>query len=170
MLAKMAESLEDSDHTSGQDRLIAEQARRRFREYNRRKRLGESLSPRQEALLTKAREACQFPGFIEQSRLSIGSILRVDLSRTCRLDWPPGPGGQTRRYSGAYRANPRKPGNQHAALGQDRGKVRQPFLSLGGPRQGHGQSGSRQRSQVVPRSWRLSRVLHAHVASRLIKA
>lgn len=62
--AKMAESIEDSKHTSGQDRLIAEQGRQQIREYQRRQKLGEVLTERQETLLQGARNRAKRAGFL----------------------------------------------------------------------------------------------------------
>jgi REP-associated tyrosine transposase len=57
--AKMAESLEDSEYTSAQSRLVAELARKRIRSYQKRRRDGDSLTERQEALLTSARKSVE---------------------------------------------------------------------------------------------------------------
>ena len=52
--AKMADSVQASDYTSGQDRAVAELARRRVREYRRCRRIGEALTDRQKALYSAA--------------------------------------------------------------------------------------------------------------------
>ena len=54
--ARIAECIQDSDYTSGQDRAVAELARRRIKEYRQRRRKGETLTGRQEALLSSARK------------------------------------------------------------------------------------------------------------------
>jgi len=54
--AKMAESIQDSEYTSGQDRFVAELAKKRIQEYRKRRRAGEILTERQAALLAAARQ------------------------------------------------------------------------------------------------------------------
>lgn len=86
--AKMAESLEDSDHTSGQDRLVAELARRRVREYNRRKKLGVALTKRQETLLEKARDRTKRAGFLVSLNSPSSPLGRFSESTYLELaDW-----------------------------------------------------------------------------------
>ena len=87
--AKMAESLEDSDHTSGQDRLVAELARRRVREYNRRKRLGIGRTQRQDTPLVKTRDRPKGDGFwIALNRPSPPLGLFTDSTHPELADWP----------------------------------------------------------------------------------
>ncbi len=57
--AKMAESLEDSEYTSAQSRMVAELARKRIRNYQKLRRDGDSLTERQEALLASARKSAK---------------------------------------------------------------------------------------------------------------
>jgi REP element-mobilizing transposase RayT len=62
--AKMAASIEDSDHSSGQDRLVAEQGRRQVSEYEKRQQEGEVLTEPQEELLAEARERAKRASFL----------------------------------------------------------------------------------------------------------
>jgi len=86
--AKMAESLEDSDQTSAQDRLLSEQGRRRVREYNRRKRQGEALTERQEALMATARAQAKRAGFLVSLNSPDSPLSRLSEARYLELaDW-----------------------------------------------------------------------------------
>ena len=54
--AKMVERIQDSDYTSGQDRYVAELAKKRIKEYRKCCRAGEILTERQGVLLGAARK------------------------------------------------------------------------------------------------------------------
>jgi REP element-mobilizing transposase RayT len=62
--AKIATSIEDSENTSGQDRLVAELGRKQVSEYDLRQQKGEALTEPQQALLAEARRRAERARFL----------------------------------------------------------------------------------------------------------